>query len=114
MTRKLRTLVGKISLQYIYRENRRMVVTNYIGWDCMVRLVENWIFLTSETSQSFIFILKRLSKQVMSIGLKVKRIENNKVMVKYIKRFWNTLGDSEKLMAIYLVAMAILILIATN
>lgn len=35
-------------------------------------------------------------------------------MVKYIKQFWNTLGDSEKLMAIYLVAMAILILIATN
>ena len=50
----------------------------------------------------------------MIIGLKVKRIENNKVMVKYIKRFWNTLGDSEKLMALYVIAMAILILIATN
>ena len=35
-------------------------------------------------------------------------------MVKYIKQFWNTLGDSEKLMAIYLVAIGILILIATN
>ncbi len=35
-------------------------------------------------------------------------------MIKYIKQYWNTLGDSEKLMVIYLVAMAILILIATN
>lgn len=35
-------------------------------------------------------------------------------MLKYIKQFWNTLGDSEKLMAIYLVALAILFLLATN
>jgi len=46
--------------------------------------------------------------------MKVKRIETKEFMVKYIKRFWNTLGDSEKLMAIYLVAISILILIATK
>ena len=35
-------------------------------------------------------------------------------MVKYIKQFWNTLGDSEKIMTIYLIALAILFLLATN
>lgn len=35
-------------------------------------------------------------------------------MVKYIKLFWNTLGDSEKLLAIYLLALAVLVLIATT
>ena len=46
--------------------------------------------------------------------MRVKRIETNKVMVKYIKRFWNVLGDSEKLMIIYVIAMFILLLIGTN
>ena len=35
-------------------------------------------------------------------------------MIKYIKEFWTTLGPTEKLMAIYLIAISILILIATN
>ncbi len=35
-------------------------------------------------------------------------------MKKYIKEFWDTLGDSEKLMTIYLIAIAILILITAN
>ena len=35
-------------------------------------------------------------------------------MIKFIKEFWNKLGDSEKLLTIYAVALAILILIATN
>lgn len=34
-------------------------------------------------------------------------------MVKLIKRVWNTLGDSEKLLTIYLIALFILVLIAT-
>jgi hypothetical protein len=35
-------------------------------------------------------------------------------MIKYIKRYWNTLGDSEKILTIYLIAMAIFVLVATN
>lgn len=34
-------------------------------------------------------------------------------MVKLIKRVWNTLGDSEKLLTIYLIVLFILVLIAT-
>jgi len=34
-------------------------------------------------------------------------------MIKYIKKFWNTFGDSEKLLTVYLIALAILVLIAT-
>jgi len=35
-------------------------------------------------------------------------------MIKYIKEFWKTLGPTEKLLTLYLVSIAVLILIATN